>query len=113
MLVKHTYIKKSSIHGIGLFAAETIQKDEVIWVAGFENTYTQEEYESMPQLTKMVLDHHAYINRNDGLWHLSLDNDRFINHSSNPNMAVTSDGSCVAVRRIVVGEEITEDYETF
>ena len=43
MLLVKTYLDKSPIHGIGVFAGETIRKDAKIWrfVYGFDRFYTR------------------------------------------------------------------------
>ena len=43
MLLVKTYLDKSSIHGVGVFAGETIRKDQKIWrlVYGLDRFYTR------------------------------------------------------------------------
>jgi SET domain-containing protein len=46
-----------------------------------------------------------------GLYYLSIDNDRFINHSEIPNVRETADPT-YAIRDIEENEELLTDYRT-
>jgi SET domain-containing protein len=91
-----TLIANSPIHGKGLFAAATIEKDSVI--GHLKGRKTQK----------------------DGMYVLWLDHEtgfevtcdfKYINHSDAPNACYYDDKSVVALRDIEAGEEITHNYE--
>jgi hypothetical protein len=90
------YVAESPIHGRGLFAARTIRNDEVIgWVRGVPAT------EDGPYV--------LWLSETEAIEvHCDL---RFINHSDHPNARYYDDGSVVALRDILAGEEITHDYD--
>lgn len=117
MLKIKTYINKSSIHGIGLFAGEDIGEGELIWA------FTPEidrwiEYDKIEHLTKNELDYlenaAVYDDETDS-YCLVADNVRFMNHNSNPNCGEcdrTTDDymELFALKNIKKGEEITLNY---
>lgn len=113
MLKVKTSIRKSEIAGNGLFAEEDIREGTVIWtfVQGFDVVFTQDQIKALPEAAQEYLSHHVFIK--DGKIIFSADNDRFTNHSNNPNTAFAPDGSFVAVRDIPNGTEITIDYKSF
>lgn len=113
MLIVKTYLDKSRIHGIGLFAAEEIPAGAVIWRPGFEMLYTPDEFAALSSEQKRFVEIWGWRDRTDRLHHLSLDNDRFMNHSDVPNTNVAPDGLTVAVRDIAATEEILCDYAEF
>ena len=92
-----TYVSKSKIHGRGLFAGETINKNRIIGrVQGKPCT-------------------------SDGPYVLWLDETRgfevscelkYINHSDQPNACYYDDMTVVALRTINPHEEITHNYES-
>ena len=51
MLLVKTYLDKSPIHGIGVFAAERIPKGTKIWrfVDGFDRCYTPKQFARLPK----------------------------------------------------------------
>ena len=88
-------VRKSRIHGKGLFAKKAISTDSLL---GFCKT-------------KRV--------RKEGPYVLTLGSGkqvrvtckfRYINHSKNPNVAYYDDLSVVTLRDIRKGEELTHDY---
>ncbi len=113
MLTVKTYLGKSIIHGIGLFAGEFIKKDTVIWELnrGIDLIITQDQYEKLPPLAKQHFDWFAYYSENRGGWILCFDNGKFVNHSVTPNTYGISD--TIALKDIEIGEEITENYYVF
>lgn len=115
MLVVETYIGKSTISGMGLFAAEDIPEGTVMWVFDprIDRVIRQEEMSDAPELVLEYIDKYAWVG-SDGHWHIGIDNDKFCNHSVNPNKGfVHEDNTFVALRDIAKGEEITEDYSTY
>lgn len=115
MLKVKTYLDKSTIHGIGLFAAEDIKEGERIWEYNphVDIILTKEQAELYKNLPSPI-----YIYKQDGKYYLSLDNDRYINHSEDANVAngeymFMEDDYTYATRDIKAGEELTCDYREF
>ena len=111
MLVTSTYIDKSPIHGIGLFAAESASKGTILWEFNpiIDRVISKDELADLPKPVQEWLVRYAW--QEDGHLHIGIDNDKFINHSSDPNGG--GDDPFIALRDIEVGEEITADYRTF
>lgn len=91
-----TVIKKSKIHGRGLFASDVIMKGECIGVISGQKTIQNGDY---------VL----WLSENEGL-KVTCDL-RFINHDDNPNACFYDTLDVVALKDIQPGEEITHNYE--
>jgi SET domain-containing protein len=112
MLLVRTYLDKSAIHGLGVFAAESIRKDTKIWrfVEGFDRAYSLKQFARLPKPARDFLKNYGY--RVDGEVLFTVDNDRHINHSDDPNTYLKA-GYTIARRNIRKGEEITNDYREF
>lgn len=115
MLYIKTVVKPSSINGLGLFAAEPIKKDTLIfkWDELFGWNIHETDFVNLAQNAKEFL--YKYGWRNKRFWYLDLDDSRFINHSYQPNMIVSKENiiTSTAARDIAVDEELTEDYSAF
>jgi SET domain-containing protein len=109
MLLVKTYLDKSPIHGLGVFASEYIRKGTKIWrfVEGFDRTWSPREYARLPKPARDYILRYGY--RVDGEILLTADHDHHINHSRTANTR-WSNGHIVACRDIAKGEEITNDY---
>ncbi len=112
MLLVKTYLDKSRIHGLGVFAGEFIRKGTRIWrfVDGFDRVFTLGQFAQLPKPAQDFIKHHGY--RIDRQILLTVDHDRHMNHSENAN-AVWRDGYIVARCDIAKGTEITNDYRDF
>ena len=111
MLLVKTEIKQSEIHGTGLFANEFIAKGSVIFKESiFTKYFTEDEYNSLPELQKQFIDHYCYFL--GGVWRCSMDNDRFTNHSDTPNTIDQDYYTTIAAVDINIGDEITADYSS-
>lgn len=115
MLHIKTTINQSPIHGTGVFAAENVAKGTMTWsyVEGFDRIITEREYESLPDEAKDFLQTYSYQCKSNRNYYLTVDNDRFTNHSETPNVGLAQDGRAYALRDIAEGEEITMDYRSF
>jgi hypothetical protein len=112
MLLIKTYLGKSRIHGLGVFAGQSIRKDAKIWrfVYGFDRYYTRKRLAKLPKAARDYIKLHGYQWKSEIL--LSMDYDTFMNHSENPNTYFRN--GCVLARgNIRKGEEITNDYRAF
>lgn len=115
MLLVSTYAAASTIEGVGLFAAEPIAKGTLIWRFEplFDRIISQSDFEALPEVARVFIDRYGYVTPQiPGGWVVSLDNTRFINHSTTPNTDNTTPVT-YAARDIAKGEEITCDYGEF
>jgi hypothetical protein len=112
MLLVKTYLDKSPIHGLGVFAGQFIRKDTKIWrfVEGFDRFYSSKQFAKLPKPARDFIKQHGY--RVDGEILLTADNDHHMNHSDAPNTYLRN-GYAIARRNIRKGEEITNDYREF
>jgi len=112
MLLVKTYLDKSRIHGLGVFAGQSIRKGTKIWrfVVGFDRFYTRKRLAKLPKAARDYINLHGYQWKKEIL--LSMDYDTFMNHSENPNTHFHN-GFVIARSNIRKGEEITNDYRAF
>lgn len=105
----------SKIHGIGLIAREFIPRGTRVWrfEPSFDLVFTGEQVLSLPSGTRDQVLWYAYHDTTKNIYVLSGDDDRFTNHSDDPN---TQDedhrtyAASYAIKDIQPGEEITWDY---
>lgn len=115
MLVK-TYLGQSGIEGVGLFAAEPIHKDTVIWRFNpiVDQKLTEEQIASIAQPGQELIRKYTYRHRITNLYILCADDMRFMNHSSQPNcldiLYPVEPDITIALKDIAAGEEMTCDY---
>lgn len=112
MLLVKTYLDKSPIHGLGVFAAERIPRGAKIWrfVEGFDRCYTPKQFARLPKAAREFLKNYAY--KVDGEILFTVDNDHHMNHDEKPN-TVLRGGYVIAAVDIPKGAEITNDYREF
>lgn len=113
MLLIRTFVAPSSIHGLGVFAAEPIVKGDFVWTFDpvIDVEITEAQMADLPDAAREVALAHSFINE-DGRMILSRDNAVFFNHSDDPNTLAGPDGN-EALRDIAIGEELTESYRNF
>lgn len=116
MLRIETEVKTSSRPelGLGLFTLQDIREGDVIWRfdpgVDVKMSITHAKTLSEPQCNYI----NKYAWRQDSLLYLSVDNERFINHSYTPNVrCVMTESVTYAARDIKAGEELFTDYSTF
>jgi SET domain-containing protein len=119
MLCIKTKVLPSSIHGLGLFADESISKGDLIWkfLPGFDQRFTHEQVANFPEIVQKYLVRHASY-RKSGLYLLCADEGNYFNHSDNPNVhSLEREGEeempVYAFRDIQPGEELTENYNEY
>jgi SET domain-containing protein len=114
MLHVQAHAGVSRIHGIGLFAAQFIPAGTIIWrfQPGFDLELSIEDLDRLTPVAQRQVRQYAYSSPAGARYLLSSDDDRFTNHSEEPNTHVV-DGCTVASRDIEPGEEITTDYREF
>ena len=106
-----TEVRRSNIHGRGLFATTDIAKDEVVGVKGGHIVDRQTLREQIsPKLgpVEIQIDAELFIapvteeEREASML--------YSNHSCNPNLGVRGEITFVAMRNIRAGEELTHDW---
>ena len=112
MILVKTFLGPSKIHGVGLFAAEPIAAGARVatFDPAWDHAFTEAQLEQMPPLLRDYIRTYAYIvSSRPGLFFISLDSERFINHSRNPNLVENGEFH-VAAHDIQTNEELTADY---
>ena len=116
MLLVDTYLEKSPIQGIGVFAKTRIAKGTLVWKLDprFDRLIDVETYEGESGPVKSYLDRYSYPDRRDPNYIVfEADDARYMNHADDPNCDVSQVDVVIARRDIVVGEELTCDYNLF
>lgn len=103
----------SSIHGIGLIAAEQISAGTEVWrfMPGFDVVVPETRLPTLSPNARQQLIYYAYFHTRTRTYVLSGDDDRFTNHSAEPNTEAAGYYT-VARRDIAAGEEITVNYDS-
>ena len=112
MFLIDTYLDKSKIEGIGVFAKENVKKGEKIKEVRpeFEIEFDKENLPRMPLALARMIDNYAYEReKGSKIVVLGIDNEKYLNHSDDPS--VNDDG--IALKDINIGDEITIDYRDF
>lgn len=103
----------SAIHGLGLFAIEPIPAGTVVWDydAPIDQTIPVASLPNLPAWVRKYVGVYGYREGD----HIILcgDDARYFNHSKSPNCMSGHGTETVALRDIAVGEELTDDYESF
>ncbi len=119
MLLIRTYLEKSNIKGIGLFADQDVPKGGIIGINDENYSIQRWEEREWNEFIKQLspesarqIKKYAVKDRNEHCYFLNLDDTRFINHSSDPNIA-TVETEDIAIKDIRQGDELLIDYQTF
>jgi hypothetical protein len=116
MLLVDTYLDKSAIQGIGVFAKNSIAKGTLVWKldARFDRRIPVDTYESQTGPVKSYLDRYSYPDRRDPSFIVfEADDARYMNHDDDPNCDVSTPEETYALRDIAAGEELTCNYNHF
>jgi len=116
MLLIDTYLDRSPIQGIGLFAKRFIPRGAMVWELrpAYDRLIAVEQWESETGAVKDYLDRYAYPSRSHpGFILFEADDARYMNHADDPNCDVSDEARHVALRDIEPGEELTCDYRAF
>lgn len=120
MLLVKTKIGLSTTHGIGLFADQFIPKGTITWrfMPGIDLIVPEDTLLQLSEAARKQFLNYCYVDKYTKHFILCFDDERFINHSKNPNIiqnAVESEteGVEIAARDIKPGEELFCDYDQF
>jgi SET domain-containing protein len=118
MLLVKTTLEKDEYGGIGLFSAQYIKKNNIVWQYDprFTLTITKKDMESFSPLYKIWVDKYAYNfcdAESDDVF-LDIDDSRFMNHSNEATTYYDAESRAYrAAIDIKVGTELTIDYRDF
>lgn len=119
MLKVKTYLDRSPIHGIGLFAGERVKAEQEVWAFHAKVDLLLEP--SQWQALEVELAEHSFSQirqlayKEDGRFYICIDNAQFMNHCAGScNVANLKEGNTmVALRDINEGEEMLCNYFEF
>lgn len=116
MLLIRTSLRQSSIHELGCFTEEKIQKGQVVWEYDdrIDRRIPVSKVPEFPGPIQEFLAMYGYTEIHEGEKVVVLcgDHSRHFNHSESPNVGDTPSQS-IALRDIEAGEELTSDYNSF
>lgn len=111
MIHPHTEVRYiSSEIGYGLVATKLIPKGTITWALDdLDRTLSPAEVERLNPLCRKMADTYCFRN-NQGAFVLCWDNGKYVNHSFNSNCLTTAYDFELAIRDILPGEQVTDDY---
>ena len=96
--------------GFGVVATKKIPKGTITWVQDdLDQVFTPRQVQRMGSRMQQLIDTYCFRNRK-GQFVLCWDHARFVNHSFNSNCLSTCYDFEFAVRDILPGEQLTDDY---
>ena len=96
--------------GFGVVATRLIPKGTITWVQDeMDRVFSPDEPEDFKSLTRELLEKYSFRN-SKGEHVLCWDIAKYVNHSFRSNCLSTAYNFEVAIRDIVAGEELTDDY---
>ncbi|MFA6095555.1 MAG: SET domain-containing protein [Candidatus Paceibacterota bacterium] len=122
MLMVKTRIGPSRIKGagLGLFAAESISKGTTTWrfMPDLDLIVPEDVLLQLSEPARAQFLNYCYVDKFTKHFILCFDDERFINHSDDPNIVQSKagdevEGIEIAARDIEEGEELYCDYEEF
>lgn len=116
MLTVSTYVAPSAIDGLGVFAAEFIQRGHLLWSLNpkFDIFIYEGELDGLPPHVKGFIARYSYPHLEmPGVVVVDSDNGRFMNHTLTPNTDFRIFDKGYALVDIAEGDEITCNYYEF
>lgn len=114
MIHPHTELRTVSPEiGVGVFATRLIPKGTIVYVKDpLEIIISPDHTMFDSPVFHQIIDTYAIINA-DGNYEISWDYAKYVNHCCHYNAICTSFGVDIAIRDILPGEQILEDYGMF
>lgn len=114
MIHPHTRVGLVNEHiGLGVFATDFIPRGTITFVKdALDLVITPSQYRALPRPLRGQAERFSYIDEN-GDRILSWDHAKHVNHSCEANTLSTGWGFEIAIRDILPGEELTDDYGLF
>jgi uncharacterized protein len=112
MFLIDTYLDKSKIQGVGVFAKENIKKGQLIKEVrpDFEIEFNSDNLPKMPLALANFINTHSYERElGSKILVMGIDNEKYLNHSDDPSV----DDEGYALKNIKIGDEITINYKDF
>ncbi len=111
MIHPHTKLEFISPEiGYGVVATQLIPKGTITWIFdSFDQVFSPDQLTAMDVIHKKIMDTYSYRDH-DGQHILCWDHARFVNHSFNSSCVSTAYNFELAVRDILPGEQLTDDY---
>ena len=117
MLIIATTLRPSPVHGLGVFTTQPVRAGTVVsrFLPPFDIQYPAVLLPALSDAERAYLRNFAYRSRYTGLYILTGDHDRYMNHSDTPNVGMNPNGNTenLALRDLAADEELTCDYRTF
>ena len=110
LLIEH-FVGPSSIHGLGVFAAQFVPKGARVWVyhPAIDRIIHASDLAGLPgHVIERIEIHSEYLPDTD-VFVISADGDYYMNHCDDPNLE-NRGGEKFAKRDIEAGEELHFDY---
>ena len=96
--------------GYGVFATDFIPAGTITWVVDkLDREFRPEEFFAMDLVYQNIIDTYTFRNNIEN-YVLCWDHGRFVNHSFNSNCLTTAYDFEIAIRDILPGEQLTDDY---
>ncbi|TNE52795.1 MAG: SET domain-containing protein-lysine N-methyltransferase [Bacteroidetes bacterium] len=100
----------SRLKGYGVIATQFIPKGTVTWVQDkLDREFTPDEFDALGSVYTELADTYTFRNQ-WGNHILCWDHGKYVNHSFNSNCLSTPYNFEIAIRDILPGEELTDDY---
>jgi len=116
MMMCETELRRSPIHGIGVFLLEPVKAGQLVWRfdSRIDRIYSEAEVASLPGRMRRFIQTYSTWHEGLGVWILCGDNGRHFNHSDAPNTMShgIGFGDDVALHDLPAGTELTSDYRT-
>jgi hypothetical protein len=113
MLAIRAQLRKSSIHGLGLFAKHKVSPGDIVWnLCPKCLILNSRELHMNSKFFQSWLTEHGVWAQNGRLVVL-CGGVSLMNHSCRPNVRLGLDWSGICIRPVVQGDELTIDYRTF
>ena len=116
MMLVRTFAAPSAVKGVGVFAAEKIEKGTLIWQyqPSFDRLVPADWLSSAsPVIQEFLRKYASPAHDEPDMLVIEIDNGRLMNHSEEPNTNFTKIIEGYALRDIAEGEELLCDYREF